>query len=421
MKMLLYIAPLVLCGFISLSAQNPACDGTRYKQPVFAAVQKTTLPYATATSHLGQPMTLSMDVYEPAGDTASKRPVVVMEHGGSFVFGNKTDIAKWCELLARRGYVAVSIQYRLFPVFPLGFPDSTEIMDTAVKAVGDMKAAVRYFREDAATTNKFRADPDHIFIGGYSAGAVAALHAAYLDENDDIPSFIQTIITNNGGFEGNTGSASNHTYSSKADAVVNMSGGLYRRNWINDGEPPMAGIHGTADGTVPFLTGLAANIAYLEGTGVLHPHALSAGVWTYLKKVPGGGHTNIYDQAQYAAQVDNYWTRATALLEHLTCFVDTLPQFSTGTQEKTATAGVVWSVFPNPVQHDVCTISLPDFTGTAVAVFYDMGGREVLRTGQLRLGEQTVSLLGLVPGGYSVQLVDAETSALMGSLRLLRL
>jgi len=419
MKRLIYTTALTIFSYQLLHAQTPACDGIRYKQPVFAAVKKTTLPYAPATNHLGQPITLSMDVYEPEGDTASRRPVVVLEHGGSFVFGNKSDMAKWCELLAKRGYVAASIQYRLFPVFPLGIPDSTKIMDTAVKAVGDMKAAVRFFREDAATANLFRADTAHIFVGGYSAGAVAALHATYLDETDNIPPFMQTIIANNGGFHGNSGSPSNKTYSSKIGAVVNMSGGLYRRGWINDGEPPMVGVHGTADGTVPFLTGVAANIAYLEGTGVLHPYALSTGVWTYLKKVPGGGHTDIYDQAQYAAQVNNYWMRATALLEHLTCFVDTLPQIITPVAEPATSHGIDWTIFPNPVQYDACTVRLPAFDGIATLVFHDVQGRELLRVGNIRQGTQEVSLAGFAPGVYAVRLEG--TGKVLGVCKLVRM
>lgn len=421
MKLLLPITLWLLLSQSFSIAQNTSCDGVRYKQSVFTGVTKTTLPYATATSHLGQTITLSMDVYEPTGDTAARRPVVVVEHGGSFVFGNKSDMQRWCELLARRGYVAASIQYRLFPIFPLGLPDSTKIMDTAVKAVGDMKAAVRFFREDAATANQFRADPDHIFVGGYSAGAVAALHAAYLDENDDIPAFMQTIIANNGGFNGNSGSASNQTYSSEIGAVVNMSGGIYRRGWINANEPPMASIHGTADATVPYLTGIAANIAYLEGSGVLHPQALSTGTWSYLKVVPGGGHTNIFDQPQYAAQLDNYWMRATALLEHLTCYVPD-PEKTTSAGQGADNAALNWSVYPNPVQHDQVTVQLPaTWEGSATLVFHDLTGREVLRVGSIRQGQQ-VPVAGLAPGVYTLFLLDNnQREAVLATGKLVRL
>lgn len=188
-----------------------------------------------------------MDVYEPMGDNLSARPVVILAHGGSFILGDKTMMQRWCECVAKKkGYVAVSIQYRLFPFLVLGIPDSTKIFDTAIKATGDMKAAVRYFREDAATANLFRADAANIFIGGYSAGAVTALHAGFLDENDQIPNFLQTLVTNNGGLEGISGTPTNKTYPSHSKAVVNMSGGLYRSFWVDSTESPLVSIHGTA-------------------------------------------------------------------------------------------------------------------------------------------------------------------------------
>ncbi len=394
----------------SALGQPTSCDGVRYKVPVFANVQRTTVPYATAISHLGQSITLSMDVYEPQGDTAQKRPVVVLAHGGSFIFGNKSDMARWCELLAKRGYVAASIQYRLFPIIPLGFPDSTKIMDTAVKAVGDMKAAVRYFREDAATQNRFRADAEHIFVGGYSAGAVTALHTAFLDEGDDIPPFMQTLIANNGGVEGNSGSATNQQYASAVGAVLNLSGGLYRRGWIRADEPPIASIHGTADATVPYTTGVAAGLAHLEGSGVLHPQALQAGTWSYLKTVPGGGHTNIYDNAAYAQPLNDYWMRACALLEHLTCYQADPEKTSTTTLGEREVFD--WSIYPNPVQGNRVLVQLP--TAATDAVFdlslIDVQGREVLRVRLTGPNACEVSLSGIPKGLYVARLFGGSHS-----------
>lgn len=258
MKCIYALAALLLT--ISLRAQNPGCDGARFKSEVFSNVKRTTVTYAQTVSHLNGLINLAMDVYEPEDDTLSRRPAVVMAHGGSFILGNKNDIRSECELLARRGYVVVSIQYRLFPFLALGFPDSIKIMDTAVKAVGDMRAAARFLRMDAATANQFRIDPDHIFVGGYSAGAVTALHYAYLQLDDDIPGFLANIIEQNrgmnlsaqhktalfgnlnpadySGLEGISGSPENKTYSSRADAVVNLSGGIYRSFWLQAGEPP---------------------------------------------------------------------------------------------------------------------------------------------------------------------------------------
>lgn len=405
---------LIVTGLFFLAsffvvAQNPACDGFRYKQEqYFQSFTKNTVPYATATNHQGQTVTLSLDVYQPSGDTASVRPVVILAHGGSFMFGDKADMSRWCELLAKRGYVAVSIQYRLYPVFVLGFPDSTKIMDTAVKAVGDMKAAVRFFREDAATSNQFRADTNHIFIGGYSAGAVAALHTAYLDEDDNIPVFMKNLIDANGGIEGNSGSPSNQSYSSAIRAVVNMSGGLYRREWIVDGDPPLSSIHGTADATVPFNTGLAANIAYLEGSGVLHAHALEVGSWSYLKTIPGGGHTNIYDLSQYSGQLNNYWMRTTALLEFMTCYADTLPQIISGTVAGPAQNLPEWTLYPNPIESGqrIFIGNIPQGTNPSGVELYDLSGRRVRQIMNPAVFQSGVPTSGLVPGIYFVQLLD---------------
>ncbi|MCC7466153.1 MAG: alpha/beta hydrolase, partial [Saprospiraceae bacterium] len=266
-----------LSGLSFLAAQNPGCDGVRYLDDIFTAVKKTTVTYAPSINHFGQNINLSMDIYEPEGDPLSARPVVILAHGGSFVFGDKSMMQPWCELLAKKGYIAASIQYRLFPFFILGLPDSIEVFDTAVKAMGDMKAAVRYFREDAASANLFRADQAHIFIGGYSAGAVTALHTAYIDAGDQLPAFLQTLVSNNGGLEGVSGTASNKTYASNSSAVVNMSGGLYRSFWVEADEPPLVSVHGTADATVPYTFGLAANIAFLEGSSLVHEQADEVG------------------------------------------------------------------------------------------------------------------------------------------------
>ena len=392
--------PLLFCllAFSNpLQAQNPGCDGSRYIDNVFTTVTKTTVIYAPSVNHSGVAIMLSMDVYQPQGDNLSQRPVVILAHGGSFVFGDKSQMQVWCERLAKKGYVAASIQYRLYPVFTSGFPDSIGIFDTAVKALGDMKAAVRYFREDAATANQFRADPTHIFIGGYSAGAVIALHTGYLDADDNVPTFLKTLITANGGLEGSSGTASNKTYSSHADAVVNMSGGIYRSEWIDGNELPLVSIHGTADATVPYTYGLAANIAYLEGSSLLHARAESVGLWNYLQTVPGAGHTNLYENVLYKPQVDSFWVVASTLLESLTCA-------TTATQETEEAEN--WSVMPNPAATGAIRFTLPTTMQWAEVAGFDALGRMVLPW--QRVDQQTILSIGQWPvGHYWLQLRDA--------------
>lgn len=395
---LLCALSLLNTGF--LAAQNAGCDGNRYLNDVFTTTKKTTVNYAPTIGHLNNAFTLAMDVYEPEGDNLGARPAVVLAHGGSFVLGDKGQMQTWCELLARKGYVAVSIQYRLYPFFQLGFPDSLAIFDTAVKAFGDMRAAVRYLREDAATANLFHIDANNIFIGGYSAGAVTALHCAFLDENDAIPPFLQTLIDNNGGLEGISGTASNKTYDSSSKAVVNMSGGLYRKEWIDAEELPLTSIHGTNDETVNYVYGLAAGIAYLEGSSLLHERAESIDLWNFLETVPGGGHTNIYSgSAQYEPYIDTFWTRTSILLESLSCaLVDV---------DEATLAAEMWSVFPNPNAGASFGVQLPASLETADLKLFDLLGNMLFEIKNIQ-NQAVVPMQQLPRGIYMVQIQNPE-------------
>jgi dienelactone hydrolase len=401
-KITLFAFAFVACC-AALFAQNPGCDGTRYIDDVFTAgVKKTIVTYAPTVSHTGLNITLAMDVYEPEGDALEARPVVVLAHGGSFVFGDKSMMQQWCERLAKKGYVAASIQYRLFPFLVFGFPDSTQIFDTAVKAVGDMKAAVRYFREDAATANLFRADADNIFVGGYSAGAVTALHAGYLDEADPLPQFLQAALTANGGLEGISGTESNRTYPSDFKAIVNMSGGLYRSNWIGDNDLPLVSIHGTADATVPYTYGLAANIAYLEGSSPLHVRADQTNTWNSLLTAPGAGHTNLYEQTQWLPYIDSFWVNTSTLLESLACT-------AVGTEEH-AGPSAQWSLFPNPAQTDGFFVELPAGLSHADVTVFDAFGKLVFQQ-KSAVNQQFVRVNGISSGIFSVRIADAGVPA----------
>ena len=124
-----------------------------------------------------------------------KRPTIIMAVWGSFIAGYRENLAAICESYAKKGYVAVTIDYRLFdgPIFPV--PSASIMKDVVVKAIGDYRAAIRFMKEDAATTNTFRVDANYIMVGGISAGALAASHAAVLDESDPIPDDLLEIIS----------------------------------------------------------------------------------------------------------------------------------------------------------------------------------------------------------------------------------
>lgn len=103
------------------------------------------------------------DIYLPEGD--GPFPVIVLSHGGGFMFGNQMmDIIQpVIEASVANGYAVVSVDYR----------KSNEASFPA--ALSDVKAAVRFVRANAA---EYNFDADHIAVWGESAGAYLSLMTA---------------------------------------------------------------------------------------------------------------------------------------------------------------------------------------------------------------------------------------------------
>jgi pectinesterase len=102
---------------------------------------------------------LQLDLYRPARQTISPLPAIVFVHGGGWNSGLRTNFAPMAVRMAERGYVAVTISYRL----------ASEAQYPA--AIHDVKAAVRWVRGHAAD---YGIDPTRIAIAGASAGGQLA-------------------------------------------------------------------------------------------------------------------------------------------------------------------------------------------------------------------------------------------------------
>jgi dienelactone hydrolase len=310
MKKPLTLLFLLLTSF-SLFAQNhPTCDGNRYLNEIFDEVKVTEgLQFGKATTIAGTETDLLLDVYEPIGDDDTEmRPVIILAFGGSFIFGTRADMAWMAELYAKRGFVAVSIDYRLYDLPLLPLPTEEEMTDVVMKAVSDMKAAIRYMRQDADTDNFFRIDPNLVFVGGISAGAITAAHTAVMDEMDDLPDDILNLIEANGGFEGN--SSDNYQYTSDVQGLVNFSGALREADWIDENDPPFVSVHDDNDGVVPYggdnATIFGVDIVYLEGSQLMHERANSLDIENALKTIESNGHVSYFGVAESTAEVMDF-------------------------------------------------------------------------------------------------------------------
>jgi acetyl esterase/lipase len=210
----------------------PGAAPLRYRDAVFSSVGVTRdLTYGSAPDNDGNPVDLKLDLYQPSGDAVTRRPAVVFVHGGGFSHGDKSAGATFATYFAQRGYVAVSINYRLLA--PLGcggeLDPSPECISAAYAAQHDAQAAVRWLRANVAT---YRVDPSRIAIAGGSAGAVTSLLVDWRSEDP--------------GTSGNPG------YSSAVAAAVSISGGAPSNQYITRDDGPAIFFHGTADATVPY-------------------------------------------------------------------------------------------------------------------------------------------------------------------------
>lgn len=310
MKRNLLLTLLLALPFWSINAQ----DCNRYLEEIFSEVSVTTVEY---TEYADGSENKLMDIYQPVGDDYNKpRPVMIFAHGGSFLGGSKENntVTELCNRYAKRGYVTASINYTLAP-FAGALIDSVQMINVVMQAVGDGKAAVRYFRKDAATDNMYNVDSEQIFVGGNSAGAILSMHLAYLDY-DEAPDYMKTIIDSHGGIEGPAG---NDGYSSDVKAVINLAGGLNKLSFINEGEEPVVSAHGDADGVVPYdcndvfwgdpIYG-TLDLVDVCGSGTMHPVLDDNGIRNELMIFPGDNHVpwegNMTKMNQVVDMVTNF-------------------------------------------------------------------------------------------------------------------
>ncbi len=283
-----------LFSLAGLFAQNP-CGQGRYVSPLFAEVEVTrdvvfgeNLQPSIVDPNARQ--TLRMDIYEPKGDTASQRPLLILAFGGAFVAGSRSDadISELCTRLARLGYVTASIDYRVS--ISLIFDRSERNFYLSVmKAVHDMKAAVRYFRRDADSVNLFRIDPSRIIAGGISAGGVTGIHTAYLRNAAWLPASISADTAAIGGIEGLSG---NPGYSSEVMGVINLCGAIGDTTWLRGSVTPIISVHGTEDQVVPYgsTTTLLGATLTAHGSASIHQQALRIGLHSELRTFQGADH-----------------------------------------------------------------------------------------------------------------------------------
>ncbi|WP_240935679.1 alpha/beta hydrolase [Hymenobacter sp. HDW8] len=165
---------LLVMGVQPLAAQQPLTRDTSFTvasalrkarkdnptitlaQPAFPSTiqARRNLTYCTVG---GRP--LQLDIFYPKAKRSQGYPAVLLIHGGGWSSGDRSHHAPMAQQLAAKGYVTVTVEYRLSP--EARYP----------AAVTDLKAAVRWLRTQAGT---YPIDTTRIAVWGFSAGGQMA-------------------------------------------------------------------------------------------------------------------------------------------------------------------------------------------------------------------------------------------------------
>lgn len=238
---------------VNITVEDTDESAERYIDEVFASV--------TAQRRIGFAPGLRLDLFTPAGDTVTNRPVMIVASGGGFIAQDRRNVEPIAEAFARRGYVAVTMDYRVLG----GDPDNADdLAIAAIQAAHDMFAAVRFLRADSQSGNTFGIRADAVFVSGESAGGVMSAVAATLDPTDTISSdALRTYIEANGGAFGNVGS--NTATSSAVQGAMPLSGAILDLATIDAGSAVMFAAHEEFDPVVPCETAAEGS----SGTGLV--------------------------------------------------------------------------------------------------------------------------------------------------------
>lgn len=247
--------------------------------------------YGANEDFVGKNEQLQMDILEPDQKSNGKYPLFIFVHGGGFLKGGRGGAGGFRAGLAEKGFVVASIDYRLGWDRGNGRSpcsgDSVEMKYAIYRAVQDLHASIRYL---VANADKYQIDPNWIFLGGQSAGAVTVLNGAFLSQeeaNKDIPNVMSKLGPIQG--EGN-----NINVPFKIKGVAAMWGDLHNTDQIDRSDAvPVIFYHGSRDKVAPMNKGRVyscPNFMEVYGTKALYEHLQNLGTSSVAQIDPNGGH-----------------------------------------------------------------------------------------------------------------------------------
>lgn len=378
-----------------------------YTDSLFRVQVEPDIWYGNAVRYDGGTDSLRLNLYKPIGDEQTERPLVIVIHGGGFYSGHRNDLNTMAEDLAERGWATATISYRLgfygsWLFAPPYANDPYEVRRAIYRAMQDAKAAIRFLKgrhlQDSTSTTS-------VFVLGFSAGAITALHTAYLNAPGERPEdcgaiapvqhFLNTYPRPDlGPIDGDL---NQNGHDASVLGVVNFYGALMDTTYITTpNDPALFSYHQTLDPVVgcgvqqPYWglgLGIPDNNPWLHGSCVINARVQHLGFTPerYRLILHTGNEHTLHDTPTISAQ-------AVLWMRELFCDLPTTidPPVALPT-----------TITPNPVTH---TATLHLGTTTPVPYqLYDTRGL-LLQQGTFRDGRAEIDLSGMATGLYTLHL-----------------
>ena len=214
---------------------------------------------------------LTLNLAHPA-KRAPLHPVVLVFHGGGWIAGRKERHDATIRYLARQGFVAATVGYRLAPRNP--WPAQ----------IDDARQALRYMRAEAT---RYGGDPKRIAAIGFSAGAHLSLLLGTVDSNtpSKTASKVDLVVS----YFAPTNlevPPKDSLLRAPSEALGALLGPAFQKDrkgaspvhHVNRGDAPMLLFQGTRDALVPYeqtqamldkiaKEGVSAEVVFLAGAG----------------------------------------------------------------------------------------------------------------------------------------------------------
>lgn len=392
------------------------CAGGRYQDSLFLVDTIHNVFYGKNVNYDNSQLQLTMDIYLPHGDVASKRPLIIVAPGGSFIIETKADYTTTtlCKKFASIGYVAAGIDYRVGVNYAnaINGEAEQEFIYAVIRAEQDYRAAIRYFRKDAATSNIYKIDTNIIIAGGSSAGAITALHVAYLKTLSELPILIDSVGI--GGIEGLSG---NPGYTSNPNYVVNLCGAIGDTNWIKAGDVPVISMQGNNNKTVPYGTstiyvgGFAVMV--VEGSSSIKKRCDHVGVENPFYSFQGAGHVP-YDYTAGGSYLKYMDTTISFVKNNL---YNWICEENTGIAEnKTNFFSVL--VSPNPFSDYTIISTTSEFQNVTFSLF-DITGKEIKRNENISGNHFRINKNEMTSGIYFYKIIGNNSQFANGKIVIL--